>query len=271
VGSFANSMFSVLFSWVRGSVSWLWTFCTSQENGGLLPWIGENWLALTAVLCVGCMAVDFIIHMLRWRPYKVWASFFRRLFGKNEEEPAPRRRARQQTARIQREYLYADGTARTEDAVQQGDYDEGGMWYQPEDAVPARVSSAEMPQQYVMQFARPESSYAALPNLRYQAELDKAQPLEGLEDYPQPKLAEVELPEPLPLTEERPVTQTERIRKRMAKLNMQSFLNNDEDELNLRYKPAPPAVDKREAYGQPYYPPQWQRPGDVGTSVNRED
>lgn len=273
MGSFANSMFSVMLSWVRTAVNWIWQFFSSEENGGFFTWMGENWIGMTITLCVVCVAVDFVVHMLRWQPYKVWASFFRRLFGRKEQDAYTRTEAparhRKPLRMVHREVYYADGTAHREEVEQPLDEHEE-LWYPPE-IPPARVSSAEMSQQYVMQFARPQEAVA---NLQYQQELDKVQPLEGLEDYPQPVLVVPEIPqaeqeEEVP--EEAPVTQTERIRKRMARLNLQNLLHNDEDELNLRYKPAPPAVDKREAYGKPYYPPQWQRPGDAGAAYNREE
>jgi len=276
MGNFANSMFSVMLSWVRAAVNWIWQFFSSEDNGGFFTWVGENWVGVTITLCVVCMAVDFIVHMFRWQPYKVWASFLRRLLGRDrpgDDEPALRRCARPRHPRrvVQREVFYADGTARREE-VEQPLEDEEDAWYAP-DVPPARVSSADMSQQYVMQFARPQENMPSPPmNLQYQQELDKVQPLEGLEDYPQPVLVVPEIPqaeEEMP--HEPPMTQTERIRKRMARLNLQHFLHNDEDELNLRYKPAPPAVDKHEAYGKPYYPPQWQRPGDAGASYNREE
>ena len=81
MGSFANSMFSVLLGWVSGAVNWLWGLCTSEESSGLTAWLGEHWLGLAAALCVVGMLADLVVYMVRWRPYKVWASFFRRLFG----------------------------------------------------------------------------------------------------------------------------------------------------------------------------------------------
>ena len=110
MGSFANTMFSVLLGWVRGTVNWLWGLFSSEESGGLTAWLGEHWLGLAAALCVAGMLADLVVYMVRWRPYKVWASFFRRLFGRNkrQEEPAPRRHVR-------REWVYPDGTARAEE------------------------------------------------------------------------------------------------------------------------------------------------------------
>ena len=41
--------------------------------------------------------------------------------------------------------------------------------------------------------------------------------------------------------------------------------------VQLRYTPAPPPVDKNEAYRAPYVPPQWKKPADVGASVRGEE
>lgn len=242
MGSFANSMFSVLLGWIRTAADWLWSTVFNAEDGGLIGWIGENWLGLIVALSVVCMAVDAVVHILRWRPYKVWASFFRRLFGKAEPEDE----TEQFSGRMRREWYYADGTARTEEVEVTEE-----EWY-TEELPPARVSSMDMSQRYVQSFARPEK-------LKYQEELKKDQPVQGLEDYPQPKGAQEE-------TTVQPTTRTERLRKRMARLSAQAEV----DELELRYHPAPPAVDKKEAYRAPYYPPQWKMPAQTGIA-NEED
>lgn len=245
MGSFANSMFSVLLGWFRDAIDWAWNVMFNAEDGGLIGWIGKNWLGLIIALSLICMAVDAIVHLLRWRSYKVWISFFRRLRGKEE----PMEDTSDFSGRMRREWHYADGTARTEEVDVEPSQEE---WY-PEEIPAARVSSAEMDQQYVQAFAKPE-------NLKYQEELKKDQPV-GLEDYPQPA----------PVPEEAPVqrthARTERLRKRMARLN--AYLDHA-DELELRYRPAPPAVDKREAYHEPFIPPQWKRPADYGTANEEE-
>lgn len=235
MGSFANSMFSVLLGWIKTAFGWVWNAMFNAEDGGLIGWIGENWLGLIIALSVGCMAVDVVVHLLRWRPYKVWASFFRRLFGKEETEEE----TAQFSGRMSREWHYADGTALTEEV----DVPEE-EWY-TEELPAARISSVEMSQRYVQAFARPEK-------LKYQEELKKDQPVQGLEDYPQPKDKQAQQ------EEQQPTTRTERIRKRMARLTARP----EGEELELRYRPAPPAVDKRDAYRAPFIPPQWKKPAD---------
>ena len=259
MGSFANSMFSVLLGWVRGAVNWLWGLFSSEESGGLTAWLGEHWLGLADALCVVGMLADLVVYMVRWRPYKVWASFFRRLFGRNkrQEEPAPRRHVR-------REWVYPDGTARAEEPEEAPEEERP----EPETMPHGRVSSADMEERYVMSFAPPEEyrQRAAQPaQLKYQQELDNQQPVPGLEDYPKPR----EIPAESEQTQSS--EPSGRINRRMLRLNAQRFLNRDEDELQLRYTPAPPPVDKNEAYRAPYVPPQWKKPANVGASVRGEE
>lgn len=237
MGTFANSMFSGLLSWFRSTVNWLWNTLFSAESDGLIRWVGENWLGLVIALCAVCIAVDGLVCLLRWRPDKVWASFFRRLLHKD----TPQNTAGYASGRLRREWYYADGTARTEEVeVPQEE------WPQPEMPIP----SSELPPEYVQSFARPE-------NLRYQEELKKEQP-EGLEDYPQPMKG----PHP-----QRTHSRTERLQKRMARLRASL---DEPEEMELRYRPAPPAVDKSQAYHEPYIPPQWRRPANTGASHEEE-
>lgn len=242
MGSFANSMFSVLLGWFGSFVDWVWNVLFNEDDGGLIGWIGENWLGLIITLCVACVAVDAFVHILRWQPHKVWASFFRRITGKADD--------RQDTGgfsgRMRREWYYADGTAHSEEVEMPEE-----AWYQEEQTY-SRVSSAEMPEQYVQAFAKPE-------NLHYQEELKKEQPAQGLEDYPQPRAA-VEEPR-------QPAERAGRRSTRMARFRAHE---DAVDELQMRYRPVPPAMDKRDAYHEPYIPPQWKKPAPVGTENEEE-
>lgn len=235
MGSFANSMFSSLLGWFRTAAMWVWNVLFNAEDGGLVGWIGENWLGLIIALCVICLAVDFVVHMLRWRPYRVWASFLRRLQGKERLGDTG-----QYSGRMRREWHYADGTAKTEEVEA------------PVDAAAyRRVSSREMPRQYVQVFARPE-------RLKYQEELRKDRPVTGLEDYPQPRKPVQQ--------DETPSNRTEGLRKRMMRFREES----ENGEMNFRFRPAPPAVNKNDAYHQPYYPPQWKKPSEATADSEEE-
>lgn len=255
MGSFANSAFSMLLGWIRAAVDWLWRFTGGAGEGGLIPWIGRHWLALTIVLCAVCMLVDALVHLARWQPHKVWASFFRRITGRQEQE-AP--------VQVQRAWLYADGTARTEGAPPEAGDEPVETWYQPEAELPhPRTSAQDLPPRYVSAFARPEDSYRHVRRLRYQDDLDQAAPVQGLEDYPQPAPADT----PANPADRR--ANTDR-RKRAARLTRAQF-TGDHDELEGLYHPVPPPVSKKEAYRQAFVPPQWRKPADVGASVSTEE
>ncbi|MGN0779356.1 MAG: hypothetical protein ACI4MJ_09435 [Aristaeellaceae bacterium] len=254
MGSFASGMFSVLLGWIRSAVSWLWQAALTPEGGGVLTWMAENWLVLTLILCGVGMAVDFAVYLLRWQPYKVWASFFRRLGRRKEEPDAEPNREQPHQARprrtVHRQWLYADGTART--ASVEDVHPEEDTWQQVAPAVAEQPLDREV---YMRQYARPEEQAAPMP------------PAAGLEDYPQPAVmpgpdvpAPMNRPEPPSTTAWRKRMVSEGTRAAIAQL----FSGNDEDELDLRYKPAQPAVSKEEAYNKPYYPPQWKPPANSG-------
>lgn len=248
MGSFASSMFSVMLGWIRTAVSYVWNAASSPEGSALLHWMGDNWLTLAVLLCLAGVVADAIIHLLRWRSYKVWASFLRRMTGrKTEEEPA------RTTRTVHRQWLYADGTARTETV----EPDELPMEEDPHpwQNVAPTVPDYELDREaYMRQYARPEAQTTEVH--------------ESLEDYPQPVQQEI-LQEP---EEEAP--QPMRRYRKVARQNSRTpfqhlFSNHDADELDLRYRPAQPAVDKNQAYNKPYYPPQWKPPAEVG--VDRDE
>ena len=221
MGNFASTLFSSLLGWLRGAAAWLWSFLTQQDSGGFIVWVADNWLPLVILLCAACMVIDFIVYMVRWQPYKVWASFFRRVTGRDRDE--------EDTGRIRRRWIHADGSTSIEviDAAEaQSEQLEPPTYEaQPdEEALAARYA----------QYARPQTEPAVSPALTAEpapeAPADEAAP-------------------------ERPVRSTGRRRR---------YTENSE-ELPLRYAP-PPASEDAPAYHEPYYPPQWKRPSDTGSS-----
>lgn len=88
MNSYANVLLSSLLSWAEGAARWFWNVIYGGD-GGLVYWVAENWLPLTIVLCAACMAVDALVHLLRWRWDLVWASFFRRMSRRGEPARKP--------------------------------------------------------------------------------------------------------------------------------------------------------------------------------------
>jgi len=76
MGSFANTLFKIMLGWLQGAVSAIWSAFTTENGASLLAWIGSHWLLIAGILCVVGLTADLCVYLLRWKPYKVWKSFF---------------------------------------------------------------------------------------------------------------------------------------------------------------------------------------------------
>lgn len=224
MGNFANTLFSSLLGWLRNAAAWLWSFLNDPESGGFIIWMADNWLPLVIALCAACMLIDFLVYLLRWQPYKVWASFFRRIFGRDAETD--------DSQRIRRRWIHADGTTSIEEV------DVAEVMPEPEPAIAFAAPSEEdtLSARYA-RFARPQT-----------------EPV-----FAQPPVDE---PQPEPAFEEPPVDAERSARP--VSIRRRRYTEPVE-ELPLRYSP-PPTSDDAPAYHEPYYPPQWKRPADTGSS-----
>ncbi len=238
MGDFANTLFSFLLGWIRTAAEWLWSVTGRQSNGGLIGWIGENWLALIIVICAAGMLLDFFVHMLRWKPYKVWASFFRRVTGRAGKE------APSDSGRLRRQWVYADGTT---------EYDE----------IPAEEAEEEQPMQLPVREVYQEPAPLQEPTVAwshspYARPVDQPAPV--IPPVQEEPVAQESLPEPE--TMPRPVKAPAR-RRRYIPLA-------EEDDMPLRYSP-PPVAEEAPAYNAPYIPPQWKKPSNAGATTNTLD
>lgn len=78
MNAFSNSLFTFLFGWARSLIEGLWNAAAEGRLSGLLSWLGDHWLGLVVLLCLAGTAVDFLVWIIRWRPYLVWRSTLRR-------------------------------------------------------------------------------------------------------------------------------------------------------------------------------------------------
>ena len=85
MGSFANTLFSLLLGWLKTVTSTIWSALTNKGNESFLQFIGKNWILIAVILCAAGLAVDFAVYMFRWEPWKVWRSFWRRIKHRDTE------------------------------------------------------------------------------------------------------------------------------------------------------------------------------------------
>lgn len=63
----------IMLSWMRWLTSWFWNILNAGgTSGGFLAWFSENWKSLTVFLIVVGLVVDWLVWMIRWRPYWLW-------------------------------------------------------------------------------------------------------------------------------------------------------------------------------------------------------
>ena len=162
MGTLTDSLFTVLMSWVRGLVNALWALFSSDHTT-TLEFLGKHWLLIAAVLIAAGLVIDWIIWLLRWQPYHLWAQRARRLLHieapENEEEEDAPARARAAVMPEKR-----DAMPETEEA-------------EPAQEVPLYLD--EQDEQMAMARAQSAPDEYAYPGMRYdsaaQQEMDSTQ------------------------------------------------------------------------------------------------
>lgn len=102
---FAGRFVEFVFGWVKVIADGLWGVFsgTGKAGGGFLKWIGEHWLPLLAVMLVAGIVIDWLVWIVRWRPYWLWFRKKRRVYDEQEldetyaepkKKEAPARRPR---------------------------------------------------------------------------------------------------------------------------------------------------------------------------------
>ena len=70
---YSNAIVNALLGWLKGLASWvLKLFDLAGSGGSPLLWLSEHWLQLLIFLLILGVAMDWLIWMIRWRPYWVW-------------------------------------------------------------------------------------------------------------------------------------------------------------------------------------------------------
>lgn len=77
MNAFANTLFSLLLSWVKGLVQSVWGMFSGGADG-FFVWLGDHWLGLVVFICLLGAAADLMVWLLRWRPDLVWRTKVRR-------------------------------------------------------------------------------------------------------------------------------------------------------------------------------------------------
>ena len=101
MGTLADSLFNVLMSWVRALVNSIWALFTT-DHMTLLEFLGKNWVLLVVIMLAAGLVIDWLVWLIRWKPYHLWARRVRRFLHlpspeeEEEEERKQRKKAKRQ-------------------------------------------------------------------------------------------------------------------------------------------------------------------------------
>ena len=103
MGTLADSLFNVLMSWVRALVNSIWALFTT-DHMTLLEFLGKNWVMLVVIMLAAGLVIDWLVWLVRWKPYHLWARRVRRFLHlpspeeEEEEERKQRKKAKRQSS-----------------------------------------------------------------------------------------------------------------------------------------------------------------------------
>ena len=161
MGTLADSLFNLLMGWVRALVNAIWALFTTDHTT-LLEFLGKNWVLIVVVILAAGLAIDWLVWLIRWQPYHLWARRARRFLRMPEPEQEEKRKKRapsgDETQKMPAAYAQADSGAPEEEEEEQ--------W------LPLQQPQMDERQvQEVMQRAQsvPDEELGAYPGMRYGA------------------------------------------------------------------------------------------------------
>ena len=162
MGTLADSLFTLLMGWVRALVNAIWALFTTDHTT-LLEFLGKNWVLIVVVILAAGLAIDWLVWLIRWQPYHLWARRARRFLRMPEPEQDERRKKRapsgDETQKMPVAYAREDSGAPEEE-------EEEERW------LPLQQPQMDERQaQEVMQRAQsvPDEELGAYPGMRYGA------------------------------------------------------------------------------------------------------
>ena len=162
MGTLADSLFNLLMGWVRALVNAIWALFTTDHTT-LLEFLGKNWVLIVVVILAAGLAIDWLVWLIRWQPYHLWARRARRFLRMPEPEQEEKRKKRapsgDEMQKMPAAYARADSGAPEEE-------EEEERW------LPLQQPQMDERQaQEVMQRAQsvPDEELGAYPGMRYGA------------------------------------------------------------------------------------------------------
>jgi len=270
MNSFANSLFSLLFGWARALIQQVWNSAVSGQYNGFFVWLGNHWVWLVLIICLACTAMDFLIWLVRWRPYLVWRSALRRLGRRiqGKRTDSARRFAKGYQGGVELDISPAEEPKPQQQSWEEMEWQEEAAFPQEQEALPETLHTftrAVLRTDEILQQAEEEFSWE---NADGAASRQRQFPLpEGYEPPPVMVSTRRSSAYSTDLPAARRKRRSEKYERRRAEWR-ERLIKGDEDEDTL-LDGLPPAVDRQQAFHEPVLPHRqeaekpysaWQRP-----------
>lgn len=89
MNALANWIFTVLLGWTGSFANRAWNAIVNSADG-ISDFFTRYWLIIVVALIIGGTVLDYVVWMLRWRPYLVWRSWLSRRRHSREVDEASR-------------------------------------------------------------------------------------------------------------------------------------------------------------------------------------
>ena len=253
MGSFANTLFRVMLGWLQGIISAVWSAFTSEKGGSLLTWIGKHWIPIAAILCIIGLVSDLGVYIARWKPYKVWKSFFFRR-KEEEEEPVPERRPLMNERPVRRRVPAAPVRNENVQNIPETVEPEPEEAYQPTDFSRWEPETTQEEKAYP---TPRESVPVTVTPAGYHV------PADSPYRRPQPAAAPVQAPESEAAPAAKPETGKAQpvLYRRRRRINVSELFSDPEEELHPFEAPQH-VINSQQAYHEPVYPRGWKKSED---------
>ncbi len=70
--------YTLLLGWMRALSDWIWSLSSGGGGSGAWQWFLSNWKVWLVILVIGGLVVDWLMWVVRWRPYRLLSGRFRR-------------------------------------------------------------------------------------------------------------------------------------------------------------------------------------------------
>lgn len=253
MGSFANTLFTILLGWLQGIVSAVWSAFTTENGQSLFSWIGKYWILIAGILCMIGLTADLCVYVFRWKPYRVWKSFFSR--RKGPEEPSEHHFPEEDSFSVSNasrtDHAYrpaASGRSRTTERTGEPDLSRWGTeTKRPEAPGP---TAAEQP--------------VTVTNAGYSVPMDSPYRRPAGKPSVSNTYEQTVLPDSDSATKKNDSADAVSLRPRRRRhISVNELFSDPEEEL-LEFDAPQDIIDRKKAYHEPVYPRGWKKNEDEG-------